>query len=63
MELDKAGYRATFHVHDEVVVEVRDEYKEAAMADITRLMALNLSWTKGLILTADAFETKYYMKD
>ena len=63
MELDKAGYRASFHVHDEVVIEVKDEDRKAAMDEITRLMALNLPWTKGLILTADAFETKYYMKD
>mgnify|MGYP001430068217 CR=1 FL=1 len=63
MELDKAGYRASFHVHDEVVIEVKDEDRKAAMDEITRLMALNLPWAKGLILTADAFETKYYMKD
>lgn len=63
MELDKAGYRATFHVHDEVVIEVPITTKDQAMAEITSLMALKLPWTKGLILTADAFETKYYMKD
>lgn len=63
LELNKAGYMPTFHVHDEVVVEVPIHEKERAMADITRLMALKKPWTKGLILTADAFETKYYMKD
>lgn len=63
MELYKAGYMATFHVHDEVVVEVPIEIKDRAMGEIKRLMALKLPWTKGLILTADAFETKYYMKD
>lgn len=63
MELDKAGYRATFHVHDEVVVEVPIETKDQAKAEITSLMALNLPWSKELILTADAFETEYYMKD
>lgn len=63
LALYKAGYMATFHVHDEVVIEVPIATKDKAMADITRLMALDLPWTKGLILTADAFETKYYMKD
>ena len=63
MELNKAGYMATFHVHDEVVIEVPIETKDQAMAEITRLMALNLPWSKELILTADAFDTVYYMKD
>lgn len=63
MELNKAGYLASFHVHDEVIIEVPIEKKAEAMKDITSLMTLNLPWTKGLILTADAFETEYYMKD
>lgn len=61
--LDKAGYRASFHVHDEVIIEVPIEKKAEAMEEITSLMAIKLPWTEGLILTADAFETEYYMKD
>jgi DNA polymerase len=63
MELNKAGYMPTFHVHDEVIVEVPIDTKEKAMKDIKNLMALKLPWTKGLILTADAYDTPYYMKD
>jgi DNA polymerase len=63
MELNKAGYMPTFHVHDEVIVEVPIDTKEKAMKDIKDLMALKLPWTKGLILTADAYDTPYYMKD
>jgi DNA polymerase len=63
LALEKAGYMPSFHVHDEVVIEVPIEQKEAALAEITKLMALDLPWTKGLPLTADAYETPYYLKD
>lgn len=63
LALEKAGYTPTFHVHDEVIIEVEDARKTEAMEEIRTLMALKLPWTEGLILTADAFETKYYMKD
>jgi DNA polymerase len=63
MALNNAGYMPTFHVHDEVIIEVHKDIKEKAMQDIKHLMALKLPWTKGLILTADAYETLYYMKD
>lgn len=63
MALEDAGYIASFHVHDEVIVEVPVEAKDKALAEITKLMALNLPWTKSLPLTADAYETPYYLKD
>lgn len=63
MALDKVGHRASFHVHDEVVIEVPITEKDKAMKEISDLMELDLPWTKGLVLTADAFETQYYMKD
>lgn len=63
LALNDAGYMASFHVHDEVVVEVPIEKSEQALSEITAIMSKELDWGKGLILTADAFETKYYMKD
>lgn len=63
MKLDKAGYTPTFHVHDEVVIEVPKEKAQEALKEITQLMAIDLDWTKGLILKAEAFTTEYYMKD
>lgn len=63
LALDKAGYTPSFHVHDEVVIEVPKENVKQAVREITDLMALKLEWTKGLVLTADAFTADYYMKD
>lgn len=63
IELYKAGYLASFHVHDEVIIEVSKEQKDKCMAEITKMMALDLEWSKGLPLTADAYSTDYYLKD
>lgn len=63
LRLQSHGYPISFHVHDEVVIEVPKETKEHTMAAIVRIMSEELEWAKGLILTADAYDTEYYMKD
>lgn len=62
-ELEKAGYLPRFHVHDEVVVSVPKEEKEAHQKRIEKIMAAQHEWQRGLLLTADAYETEYYIKD
>lgn len=61
MRLDQAGFSIPVHVHDEVVLDVPKS--DDAMSRIVEIMSEPLSWAPGLPLSADAFETKYYMKD
>lgn len=64
LRLSKAGYDIRFHVHDEVIVEVPDDDNtEKNMNKIKELMAVNEDWMNGLLLTAEGYSTKYYMKD
>ena len=59
--LDVLGYVIVLHVHDEIVLEV-DEGTDA-LDEVNELMALPVSWAKGLPLKGDSFITKYYKKD
>lgn len=62
--LDKAGLRPVFHVHDEVVIEVPEAYKDDYVEEIKEIMTLkDVPWRKGLKLTADAYTTQFYKKD
>lgn len=63
LRLDQQGYRIVMHVHDEVVVEVPKENAHAALEKIENIMAEPLSWSPGVILTADGFVSEYYRKD
>ena len=58
--LDAAGFAICFHVHDEVVAEAPDGSRWEDMADI---MGRPIDWAPGLLLRADGYETKFYMKD
>jgi DNA polymerase len=49
------------HVHDEVVLEVPSGWSSAEQ--VAEIMGEAIKWAPGLPLTADAFETDYYMKD
>lgn len=61
LRLDAAGYKIVMHVHDEVILEM--PYGEGSLAEVTEIMGKELSWAKGLLLTADGYETEYYRKD
>lgn len=61
LRLDRAGFSIPIHVHDEVVLDVPKGDDE--LERIVEIMSEPLSWAPGLPLSADAFETKYYMKD
>lgn len=55
----------SFHVHDEVVIEVPDDKADELMLKATDIMRLEgLKWLDSdLILKAEAFTSKYYKKD
>lgn len=60
LRLDEAGYRITFHVHDEVIVEAPDGTR---WEDVAEIMGRPIPWAPGLLLRGDGYETKFYMKD
>lgn len=61
INIDDAGYKIVFHVHDEAVIEAPEG--EGSLADVEGIMGQPLEWAPGLPLGADGFETHYYMKD
>lgn len=61
-QVSKAGYRIVFHVHDEIIVDVPLDDKDA-LKTITDMMALPVSWALELPLRGDGYETGYYKKD
>lgn len=61
IKADKAGYKQVMHVHDELVADM--PYGEGSLADLEELMSEPIEWAPGLTLTAEGFETEFYMKD
>lgn len=59
--LEKEGYPIVFHVHDEAVAEVPDG--EHSIEEMNQIMSVVPDWAEGLPLSAEGFETKFYMKD
>lgn len=60
LRLDAAGYGIVFHVHDEIIAEAPEGSRWEDMADI---MSKPIPWAPGLLLRADGYDTKFYMKD
>ena len=60
LRLEKAGFDICFHVHDEIVAEAPDGSRWEDMAEI---MGRPIDWAPGLLLRADGYQTKFYMKD
>ncbi len=56
-----AGYGIVMHVHDEIIVDVPVDDKEA-LSDILRIMSMDIPWAPGLPLKGDGYETDYYKK-
>lgn len=52
--------RICMHIHDELVIEAD---KSVKLDDICQKMALVPEWAEGLLLRADGYETKFYLKD
>ena len=60
LRLEKAGFDICFHVHDEIVAEAP---AGSRWEDMAKIMARPIDWAPGLLLSADGYETKFYMKD
>lgn len=60
LRLEKAGFDICFHVHDEIVAEAPIGSRWEEMAEI---MGQPIDWAPGLLLRADGYETRFYMKD
>lgn len=60
LRLEKAGFKICFHVHDEIVAEAPEGSRWEDMAEI---MGQPIDWAPGLLLRADGYQTKFYMKD
>lgn len=52
--------RICMHIHDELVIEAD---KSVNLDDICQKMAQVPEWAEGLLLRADGYETKFYLKD
>lgn len=52
--------RICMHIHDELVIEAD---KSVKLDDICKKMAQVPEWADGLLLRADGYETKFYLKD
>lgn len=61
LRLAEEGYHISFHVHDEVVLDV--PIGTGSMEEVEDLMGQPIEWAPGLPLGADSFETDYYKKD
>jgi DNA polymerase len=61
--IDTLGYDIVLHVHDEIVLEVDEATAQDELDAVNEVMALPVSWAKGLLLKGDSFITKYYKKD
>lgn len=61
LSLEKAGYPAVFHIHDEVIVEKPEG--EGSLDEMVQIMTQVPDWAEGLPLNAAGFETHYYMKN
>lgn len=60
VRLEEAGFDICFHVHDEVIVEAPDGSR---WEDVAEIMGRPIEWAPGLLLRADGYQTKFYMKD
>lgn len=64
LNLSKAGYEITMHVHDEAVAEVpNDGNPDKWLKEMIRIMSVPPEWAKDLHLDAAGFACNYYMKD
>ena len=60
LRLENAGFEICFHVHDEIVAEAPEG---ARWEDMAKIMGQPIDWAPGLLLRAEGYDTKFYMKD
>ena len=62
--LEAAGYPIVFHIHDEVVIDIKPyAFGEDMLADVVRIMAQPITWAQGLPLAADGWVGTFFKKD
>jgi hypothetical protein len=59
LNLEAAGYRVLFHVHDEVIVEASHD---ANTGDVVRLLTTMPDWARSLPVSAEAEVSTHYKK-
>lgn len=62
MNLHREGFNISFHIHDEVILEV-PEGSDRTLKEAISIMCRLPEWAAGLPLDADGFESYYYRKD
>ena len=60
--LESMGYPIVFHVHDEMILDVPREDKQAAKL-VDKIMAEPIDWAPGLPLKGGTYECDFYRKD
>ena len=63
LRLKELNYSIVMHVHDEVIIEVPEDKADISLNAICEVMGENIPWAEDLILRADGYTTKYYLKD
>lgn len=64
INLHKAGYAITMHVHDEIIAEIDyDGTEQEVYNQMAAIMGQAPSWASDLPLNADGYLTVYYKKD
>ena len=61
MRLEAAGYKIVAHIHDEVVIDVPEDF--GSYDEVIEIMTKNEPWNSGLLMNADGFVSHYYKKD
>lgn len=57
------GYRALFHIHDEIISEIPKNDTRFNLENAIKLMCEVPDWAEGLPLNADGFISNYYKKE
>lgn len=61
IKLERLGFPVVFHVHDEVILEVPEDF--SSDTEVAEIMGQPIDWADGLPLKAAAYECQYYRKD
>ena len=62
--LEAAGYPIVFHIHDEVVIDMKPyTFGDDMLTDVVRIMSEPAPWAQGLPLAADGWVGTFFKKD
>ena len=63
MRIEEKGYKIVFHVHDELILDVPEDFEGLSLEKVNATFGEPISWAPGLLLNADGYECDYYQKD